>query len=140
MRIHKYASLQTPLLLRTDYTAASVAPGATCSACSGVQKCREAEPNLKLSVQLSDRTTDFFKKADYARKQCNKSLQNCSTAQPASTVVKQNIAIFCVKCDQVILKSSVVQSTGANEIHDFNNILQFPAGRSLLLYRELADE
>ena len=94
--------------------------------------CQDAEPNLKLSVQLNDRTTDFFKKADDVRKQCNKSLKNCSTAQPANTVVKQNIAIFCVKCGQVILESSVVQGTGANEIHDFNNRLHrfLPAATS----------
>ena len=44
-------------------------------------------------------------------------------AQPANTVVKQNIAIFCVKRGQVIVKSLVVQRMGVNEIHDFNNNL-----------------
>ena len=46
-----------------------------------------------------------------------------STAQPANTCKTEYNAIFCVKCCQVILESLVVQSMGANEIHDFNNSL-----------------
>ena len=51
--------------------------------------CQDAEPNLKLGVQLSDRTTGFLKKANNGRKQCKNSLQNCSTAQSANTVVNR---------------------------------------------------
>ena len=85
---------------------------------------------------------DFFKKVDDLRKQCNKCVKNCSTAQPANTVVKQNIAIFCVKCGQVILEYSMIPSTGANEIHSRyqQQLASYPAGHSLLLHIEFADD
>ena len=68
-------------------------------------------------------------KAEGVRKQCNKSLYNCTMTEPTNTVMKLNVAMFCIKCVHVILQSSVVQRT--NEIHDpndsFHRLLQAPS-------------